>query len=101
MGFAVSITARAERDLENVYSYIDAERTDAAFAWSRGLVEKIFTLETMPNRNPVAPENSRLRHMLYGNKPDVYRIIYRVDERSKLVEIIHIRHGAMKGLGPD
>jgi len=32
--------------------------------------------------------------MLYGNKPYIYRVIYRIMEKRKLVEFLHIRHGA-------
>jgi hypothetical protein len=42
----------------------------------------------------VTPENTKLRHLLYGNKPRVYRIIYGVCERAKMVRVLHIRHGA-------
>ena len=35
-----------------------------------------------------------LRHLLYGRKPHVYRVIYRIVERSGEVQILHIRHGA-------
>jgi toxin ParE1/3/4 len=36
----------------------------------------------------------KLRYLLYGNKPHVYRILYRIDEKSRTVAIRHIRHGA-------
>jgi toxin ParE1/3/4 len=39
-----------------------------------------------------------LRHLLYGRKPYVYRVIYRVVERQKQVEVLHIRHGARQKL---
>jgi hypothetical protein len=32
--------------------------------------------------------------LLDGNKPHIYRAIYRVVEKRKLVEIVHIRHAA-------
>jgi mRNA-degrading endonuclease RelE of RelBE toxin-antitoxin system len=34
--------------------------------------------------------------MPYGNKPHVYRVIYRVLEREKRVNVLHIRHGARR-----
>jgi mRNA-degrading endonuclease RelE of RelBE toxin-antitoxin system len=46
-----------------------------------------------------APEakktNRPLRHLLYGRTPHVYRAIYEVDERKKIVRVLTIRHGAM------
>ncbi len=39
-------------------------------------------------------ENDRLRHLLYGKRPHVYRIIYAIDERRRVVNVVHIRHAA-------
>jgi plasmid stabilization system protein ParE len=38
--------------------------------------------------------------LLYGKKPHIYRVIYRIAERLKEVEILHIRHGAMDRFKP-
>jgi plasmid stabilization system protein ParE len=56
----------------------------------------ILSLEEQPNRCPVTPENEELRHLLYGKKPHVYRAIYRVLEKQKQVQVLHIRHGARR-----
>ena len=94
MAYLVKIMPRAERDLANVYASIDAENSDAARRWFVGLQRAVFTLEKSPTRCPVTPESKNLRHLLYGRKPHVYRVIYRIVERRKEVEILHIRHGA-------
>ena len=78
MAYLVNVTLRAERDLALVFDAINAERSDAAFKWYRGLKEGILSLEEQPNRCPETPENARLRNLLYGNKPHIYRVIYRV-----------------------
>lgn len=96
MAYLVNLNARAERDLAHLYAAINAEQSDAALEWYRGLKEAILTLEASPNRCPVTPENPGLRHLLYGNKPHVYRVIYRVVEKGKRVDILHIRHGARR-----
>ncbi len=36
-----------------------------------------------------------VRHLLYGTKPHVYRILYEVDQADKAVRVLTIRHGAM------
>jgi len=94
MAYLVNLTGRAERDLAQLYLDIDAQHSDAALKWYRGIKEAILSLEEQPNRCPVAPENDKLRHLLYGNKPHIYRAIYRVLEKEKRVEVLHIRHGA-------
>ena len=44
----------------------------------------------------MTPEDNNLRHLLYGNKPHIYRVIFRISPESKAVEILHIRHGARR-----
>ena len=96
MAYLVNLTGRAERDLAHLFVDINAERSDAALKWYRGIKEAILNLEEQPNRCPVTPENGKLRHLLYGNKPHIYRAIYRVLEKEKRVEVLHIRHGARR-----
>lgn len=98
MAYLVSLTARAERDLAAMYEAINAGHSGAALTWYRGLKQAIFTLEQQPNRCPVTPEDGALRHMLYGRKPNIYRVIYRVLEKQERVEVLHIRHGARRRL---
>ncbi|MFY9841639.1 MAG: hypothetical protein WA718_19220 [Terriglobales bacterium] len=53
---------------------------------------------------PPAPESRKLgrqlRHLLYGNRPHVYRVIYEVDERRQALSVLTIRHGARQKLEP-
>jgi plasmid stabilization system protein ParE len=97
MAYLVSISSRAQRDLALIYKRINADDSDAALKWYLGFKQAILGLKEQPNRCPVTPENQTLRHLLYGNKPHIYRAIYRVVETRKLVEVLHIRHGARKG----
>jgi toxin ParE1/3/4 len=96
MAYRVSLTARAERDLAHLYEEINAEYSDAAFKWYRGFKKAILSLEEQPGRCPVTPESNQFRHLLYGNKPHLYRAICRVLEKQKAVEVLHIRHGARR-----
>ncbi len=97
MAYLVNLSARAQRDLAQIYKRIHADDSDGALRWYRGLKQAILSLEEQPNRCPVTPENEKLRHLLYGNEPHVYRAIYRVVEKQKSVEVLHIRHGARSG----
>jgi plasmid stabilization system protein ParE len=94
MAYLVRITPRARRDLAILFTDIHAEDSETALRWYKGLREAALTLEEMPNRCPATPENPRLRHLLYGRKPHVYRVIYRVLENGKRVNVLHILHGA-------
>jgi plasmid stabilization system protein ParE len=92
----IKITARAERDLAILFHAIDAERSEAALKWYGGLKRAILRLEEHPRRCPETPENANLPHLLYGRKPHVYRVIYRIREKRMQVDILHIRHGGRK-----
>lgn len=96
MAYLISITSRAQRDLAELYEEINAECSQAALEWYRGLKDAILSLEEQPNRCAVTREKAGLRHLLYGNKPHIYRVIYRVRKRNKHVEVLHIRHGARR-----
>jgi hypothetical protein len=64
MTYLVNITALAERDFASPYREINAEESDAALKWYRGLKEAVLRLEELPNRCPVTPEKAQLRHLL-------------------------------------
>jgi len=98
MAYLISITSRAERDLAHLYREINADHSDAALKWYRGLKEAILSLEVQPNRRPVTRRRDKLRHLLYGHNPHTYRVIYRVLENQKQVEVLHIRRGARRKL---
>ncbi len=98
MAYVANITARAERHLTHLYEDIKATDSAAARKWYLGLTGKILSLGRKPKRCPVTRENRQLRHLLFGRKPHVYRVIYRVVETSKRVEVLHIRHGARRSV---
>ncbi len=102
MEYVVEFAARAARDLEILYLEKDAAQSLAAARWYNRLEQAVHTLETHPSRCPVAPETRglkrKLRHLLYGDKLDVYRVIYQVDERRRKVWVLTICHAARKRL---
>src|SRR5215469_1097444 len=90
MTYPVNITQRAQQDLADLYDRIHAESSPAAGRWYQGLKAAILSLEQQPNRCPVIRKQQKLRHLLHGEKPNVYRVLYRLLERRKQVEIVHI-----------
>jgi plasmid stabilization system protein ParE len=102
MAYLVELTRRAERDLDYLYQRISADESVDGADWINGFEAAIYTLQRMPGRCPVAPESRttrrRLRHLLYGAKRDVYRVIFEIEESRKLVRILTIRHAAMDEL---
>ena len=96
MGYLVNLTARAERDLADLYDEINVEHSQAALRWYVAFREAILKLEEQPQRCPLTPESNKFRHLLCGNKPHIYRVIFRILEKSKQVEVLHIRRGARR-----
>lgn len=105
MTYLVELTDRAARDLRILYEEKNAAESRAAARWFNGLEKAVGTLISNPHRCPVAPESQQtkrpMRHLLYGKKPHVYRVIYDLDEKKKLVRVLTIRHGAMEPAEPD
>lgn len=100
MTYRVELTARAGRNLRRIYRDISAEHSAQAHAWFNGLEAAILSLDEHPARGAAISEGSNLRHLLYGNKPHIYRIIYAVDEGRHIVTVLHIRHGARQTFVP-
>lgn len=69
------------------------------------LIDSLYTLEQFPNRCPMAREAEEakrdIRCLLFGKRRGVYRILFEIDEKRQTVWILHIRHGALRDLGPD
>jgi mRNA-degrading endonuclease RelE of RelBE toxin-antitoxin system len=94
MAYHIEFADRAARDLEALYVEKNAAESEAEKA--------VYALATYPDRCPMAPEARKLRrelrHLLYGKKPHVYRVIYEVDERRQTVWVLTVRHGARRRL---
>jgi toxin ParE1/3/4 len=98
MEYLVKITPRAERDLAYLFRNINAAQSKSALKWYWSLKDAILRLRKYPSRCPLARNCGTLRHLLYGRKPNVYRVIFRIVKSQKCVEILHIRHGARREL---
>ena len=88
MAYRVKLMPRAQRDLAGIYDWIGARSSDPARTWYSGLKDSIRSLRNIPYRCPVTPEDDGLGHLLFGHKPHVYRVIYRVVEEMKQVEVL-------------
>jgi toxin ParE1/3/4 len=92
ISYSVRITEIAERDVEEIWTYIAADNQEVATAFILRLEEQIEALEQFPERCSLIPENELLgtayRHQLYG----AYRTIFRISGRT--VYILRIIHSA-------
>jgi plasmid stabilization system protein ParE len=96
--YSVEITEAALADAENYVRFLQEDRQQplAAERWWNGLLDAILSLETMPGRCSVIPEQKHfareLRHLIYAS----HRIIFSIN--GNLVTVVRIYHGAQRPL---
>ncbi len=79
MAYRVVVTAKARAETLEQLRFL-ADRSPAVAArWYSGLEKAVAKLSTMPERHPVAEDESEvlgltLRQMLHGRRPGVFRL---------------------------
>ena len=101
MTFRVETTLTAEQDADAILDWLLSQYAgDAGVRWFLALQDAIASLAEFPERCPLAPESAafsfEVRHLLYGNTPHVYRILFTIDDKT--VYVLHIRHGRRQPL---
>jgi plasmid stabilization system protein ParE len=96
MDFRVELSARAQSDIAAIYEWLQAQSAgEAGERWFVALRAAIASLKDLPLRCPPAPESqespTEVRQLLYGRRPNVYRILFAVE--GNIVQVLHIRHG--------
>lgn len=80
-------------------AYIASHSPLNAARWYEGLERTIKTLSSMPRRCPVAPESAALgqdlSHCIYKS----HRIVFRIEDDSRTVRILHVRHAKQRAIG--
>lgn len=97
MDYKVVLAPRAIEDLRGIVLYVAPDRPEAAKRLGLALIEKTKVLGRFPLSGRVVPEfgDRLIRELIL--KP--YRIVYRVDESSKVVGVARYWHGARGELG--
>jgi plasmid stabilization system protein ParE len=97
----VIVELSAKHDITTAYSWLGERDPDAAERWFNGLYDTIGSLESFPERCPLAPEgrffNTEIREIFHGRRQHKYRILFTVSETK--VHVLHVRHGARLALG--
>ena len=90
--FKVLISQNAQNDLEHIFFYIAADSINNAKKFILEFEEKIYTLDTFPERFAYIPENiyfgTNYRHINHKK----YRAIYKIESNS--VYIMRVIHGS-------
>ncbi|MGA2854225.1 MAG: type II toxin-antitoxin system RelE/ParE family toxin [Verrucomicrobiota bacterium] len=92
MDFKVFLSDEALSDLERLVAYIAPHNPAAAGRLGNQLLDTAFSLHTFPDRGRAVPEFRRpeLREIVFRS----YRIIYRVNNSDRSVEIVRFWHAA-------
>jgi plasmid stabilization system protein ParE len=103
MAFNVRITREAELDMTETFNWRSENiSVEAAAQWYNGVMDKIHSLEEMPRRCGLAPENEHfedeIRQLLYGKRGSQYRILFSIS--GETVWVLHVLHSSHDTLRP-
>jgi plasmid stabilization system protein ParE len=98
MIYDVIVTPAAEYDIAEAFAYIHARAPENAKRWIRGLYKLVGKLELMPKRCGRAREADDLGLDLRQVVFKSHRIVFRIDEASRVVRVLRVFHGARLGL---
>jgi len=103
MTYRVVVTARARADALEAFLWLAERSPDAAERWHLALQEVIEGLSTMPERWPVAEEETELlgvtlRQMLYGRRRGTYRLLFSIQD--DVVTLHYVRHASRGPIEP-
>lgn len=92
MKYEVMYTARAKKDLQDIFRYISEElfALDSAVGQTKRIINEIQKLDTLPNRNRLyekEPWHSKGLRFFPVNK---YLIFYKTDIETEVVYVIRI-----------
>lgn len=88
----VKWTYKASGHLQAIYEYIAKDSKIYAGNFIKSLIHATQKLETFPKCGRIVPEleNYDFREVIYRK----YRIVYRIKENSKDIEILAVIHGS-------
>jgi toxin ParE1/3/4 len=90
--FQVIISPRARHDLLEIIDYIRQDNPGAADRFGNELLDHAELLADFPYVGAPISQRSGVRKLLHTP----VRIYYRIDERHKVVEILHFWHAARR-----
>ena len=100
MQFQVVITPSAKADIFEINTWLLENSPEMAESWLWGISQAVTSLSKFPERCPISPESDAfdvvVRQLLYGKKPNVYRILFSV--QSEKVYILRVRSTNQRSL---
>jgi plasmid stabilization system protein ParE len=103
MTYRVFVQPSAQGEMEAAYEWAARRAPVTAARWYNRLMEAIGSLDSSPQRCPLAPENEyfreEIRNLLFGRAPNVFRILFTI--RDDTVHVLHFRRAGRKVIVPD
>ncbi len=92
MEYEVTFSLESVEDLESIVSYIAVDNPQKAESYGNKLIDRALEAQAMPFKGRVVPEfgNTKIREFTQGN----YRIVYRIRDEIKTVDILRFWHAA-------
>jgi plasmid stabilization system protein ParE len=78
------------KDLDEILGDIAEEDAESASRFRTSLLDHVDLLSRFPRLGGVIRKRSRVRKLLHSP----LLVYYRIDEKKRLIEILHVRHGA-------
>ena len=100
--YKILLTPTAKRVIDKTYIYYYSSNQIFADKWLSGIRSSIASLATMPKRCAYARENKdfqeEIRQLICSESKSKFRIIFIVNEISKKVIVLTVRHSSMDKL---
>ena len=92
MVYKVTLSDRSIGDLKGICEYIAEDNTDADRKLGHDLLDQTQSLSELPRRGRIYDQSNH--NTVYEISIRSYRTFYQINEASKQVEVLHIRHSA-------
>lgn len=100
MQYQVIITPSAKADIFEINTWLLENYPALAESWLWGISQAVTSLSKFPERCPVSAESEAfdvvVRQLLYGKKPNVYRILFSIQEEK--VYVLRVRSTKQQSL---
>jgi len=94
--YRVRLLPEASADLRGIFDYIELDSPQSATAVARMLIDAVDSLAEFPHRYKVHRDTHQPRRVVRSMPVPPFILYYRVDDATRLVEVLTIRHGARR-----
>jgi toxin ParE1/3/4 len=88
---------RALNDLAEIIGHIAEDDADAASRFGASLLDHVDLLACFPRMGSIIRRRPQVRKLVHSP----FLIYYRLDENKRVIEVVHVRHGARKPPGSE